>query len=68
MAYVSPDFKTKKAVKDALKEGKDVGVYQPGIGTVPRDGTIDLEGPHFPKPHMWYGKGTMVNGKLTKIV
>ena len=67
MAYVSPNFKTKKALKEALASGKDVRVFQPGLGTVPVDGTIALEGPHFPKPHRWYAQGTMRAGKLVKV-
>ena len=67
MAYVSPNYPTKKALKEALASGKDVRVFQPGLGTVPTDGTIALEGPHFPKPHRWYAQGTMRAGKLVKV-
>jgi hypothetical protein len=67
MAYVSPNFKTKKALKTALADGKYVDVYQPGLGTVPENGRIALEGPHYPAPHTWYAEGTMVNGKLAKV-
>jgi hypothetical protein len=34
---------------------------------VPENGTVYLEGPHYPEPHKWYAQGTMVNGKLTKV-
>jgi hypothetical protein len=67
MAYVSPNFKTKKALKAALANGPAVTVFQPGLGTVPRDGTVYLEGPHYPAPHTWYAQGTMVAGKLVKV-
>lgn len=67
MAYVDPNFKTKKALKEALAAGQSVGVFQPGLGTVPENGTIALEGPHYPKPHTWYAQGTIENGKLVKI-
>jgi hypothetical protein len=67
MAYVSPDYKTKKALKEALAQGKGIDVYQPMLGSVPRDGKIALEGPHYPKPHTWYATGTMVDGKLVKV-
>lgn len=67
MAYVDPNYKTKKALKDALAEGKNVSVYQPGLGTVPVDGTITLEGPHSPAPHTWSAQGTMKDGKLIKV-
>jgi len=67
MAYVSPDYRTKKALKEALAQGKGIDVYQPVLGPVPRDGTIALEGPHYPKPHTWYATGTMQDGRLVKV-
>jgi len=67
MAYVNPNFKSKKALKDALVAGTLVEVFQPGLGTVPLNGKISLEGPHYPKPHTWYGTGTIVDGKLVKV-
>src|SRR5688572_15999683 len=99
MAYVNPNFKTKKALKEAvaarvafdaltleerglqrLNDSQQVGtlmgfssvpreveVFQPGLGTVPQNGTISLEGPHFPEPHRWYGTGHMKDGKLVKV-
>ena len=67
MAYVSPNFKTKKALKQALLENKPIDVYQPGLGTVPGNGRIALEGPHYPEPHKWYAEGTMQNGKLVNV-
>ena len=66
MAYVSPNFKTKKALKTALAEGKVVEVFNPGLGEPTVNGTVFLEGPHYPAPHTWYAKGTMVDGKLVK--
>jgi hypothetical protein len=67
MAYVSPNYKTKKALKEAVAAGQSVDVFQPGLGTVPANGSISLEGPHYPKPHTWYAVGTMRDGKLVSI-
>jgi hypothetical protein len=67
VAYVSPDYKSKKALKEALAAGADIEVYQPGLGTVPVNGRVSLEGPHYPKPHTWYAEGTMQDGKLVKV-
>lgn len=68
MAYVIPNYKTKKELKEALKNGVNVRVFQPaGIGEIPQNGDVSLEGPHFPKPHTWYAEGTMENGKLVKV-
>ena len=66
--YVSPNFPTKAAVKRAIAEGKTVTVFAPGLGSPPENGTCTVEGPHYPKPHTWYGKVTIVDGKVTKIV
>ena len=65
--YVSPNFKTKKQLKDALATGKAIEVYAPGLGTIPENGTVYLEGPHYPEPHRWYAQGEMASGKLVKV-
>lgn len=68
MAYTSKNFKTKKALKEALAAGKDIGVYNPGLGgEIPPNGTVYLEGPRYPEPHKWYAQGTMKDGKLVKV-
>jgi hypothetical protein len=66
--YVDPNFPSKKAFKEALAAGKSMYLFQPGLGTVPENGTVSVEGPHYPKPHTWYASVTIVNGKITKIV
>lgn len=67
MAYVNPNFQTKKALKEALDKGHPIEVFEPGLGTVPADGKVFLEGPHYPQPHTWYAEGTMKGGKLVKV-
>lgn len=67
MSYVQGNPRTKKQLKEWVKEGRDVIVFEPGLGTVPRDGTVYLEGPHYPKPHTWYAQGTMKDGRLVKV-
>jgi len=64
--YTVYNFKTKKALKEALKNGP-VAVFQPGLGEVPATGAVWLEGPHYPEPHRWYAEGTMANGMLVKV-
>jgi len=68
MAYVRPNFRTKKALREALRAGEPVEVFQPGIGTIPNDGPVTLEGPWHPQPHTWYARGIMKNGQLTRLV
>jgi hypothetical protein len=67
MSYTETNFKTKKDLKSALAEGKSIGVYQPGMGTIPENGIVFLEGPHYPAAHTWYAQGKMVAGKLVSV-
>lgn len=64
--YTVTNFKTKKALKEALANGDNVEVYAPGLGTNGTE-TVNLEGPHYPAPHTWYAVGTIKNGKLVKV-
>lgn len=70
MAYTVHNYKTKKALREALKAGDLIEVYQPGPfggpGTI-HNGTVYLEGPHYPEPHKWYAKGEVKDGKLIKV-
>ena len=67
--YVCPNFKTKKALKDAVKAGECVQVYQPGLGPEPPDNGIvyGIEGPHAPEPHKWYAEVTVAAGVVVKV-
>ena len=67
MAYVDPNYPTKKALKEAVAAGKDVFVFSPGPFGAKQDGTEYIEGPHYPKPHSWYAQVTVVNGKVIKV-
>lgn len=67
MAYVNPNAKTKEQLKEWLALGREIEVYQPGLGSVPLNGTISLEGPHYPAPHTWYAVGVMDEGKLIRV-
>ena len=68
MAYSCENFKTKKALREAIARGP-VPVYQPGpFGPHVADGTCSLEGPHFPKPHRWYASVRVIDGKAVKLL
>jgi len=64
--YTDINFKTKKALREALDDGRLVRVFQPGpfASDEPINGTVYLEGPHYPAPHSWYASATAVNGVL----
>jgi len=69
MAYTDVNFKTKKALKDALAAGRRLTVFQPGPfgGSLPANGNVTLEGPHYPAPHTWYANATLENGIIVKV-
>lgn len=68
--YTTINFKSKKALKEAVAAGKQVGVYQPNniIGTpTPTEGRVSVEGPHYPEPHRWYATVELRDGKIIKV-
>ena len=65
--YTSINFPTKKALKDAIKYGQTVTVFSPGPFPCPQNGTVAVEGPHYPEPHRWYGSATVVDGRVVKV-
>ena len=68
--YTTKNFMTKKALKEAVASGERVTYFQPGPfeGNEPLDGTITLEGPHYPRPHKWYARARVEHGQITKIL
>jgi len=65
MAYTTINFKNKKSLKEALKRGEGVTVYQPGpFGPNVPDGTCALEGPHYPQAHSWYASCKVKDKKI----
>ncbi len=68
MAYVDPDFKSKKELIEAVKAGRHFEPYNPsGFFPVPQNGRVTIEGPHFPKPHRWYAEADVVDGVIVKV-
>ena len=81
--YTTTNFKTKKALKEAVKARQDfipvtagdnsrppaVTYFQPGPfgGNEPKDGTVCIEGPHFPKPHRWYAECKVKDGEIVSV-
>jgi hypothetical protein len=63
MAYVQPNYATKKAFVDAVKSGVKHETYNPsGMFPVTRNGRDTVEGPHYPKPHRWYASVVVKDG------
>jgi hypothetical protein len=65
--YCKENFKTKKALKEAVAEGKEVRIFAPGLGTPKENGTEYLEGPHYPAAHTWYATVEMKDGLVIKV-
>jgi hypothetical protein len=68
MAYVDPNFKSKKALKEAVKNGEEVAIFSPGPFPLKGDGPDFVEGPHYPEPHRWYAKVIVKDGLVVKVV
>jgi hypothetical protein len=65
--YTTTNFKSKKALKDAVAKGEKVTLFAPGIGSPPDNGTCAVSGPHYPKPHTWYAEVTVKDGIVVKV-
>jgi hypothetical protein len=65
--YVSPNFKTKKALKDAVKAGAVVSIFSPGPFPAPDSGWTTAEGPHYPEPHRWYARVRVLDGTVVEV-
>lgn len=68
--YTTHNFKTKKALKEAIARGGAVRVWQPGpfAGFAEtQNGTVTLEGPHFPEPHRWWATAELKNGLVVSV-
>ena len=67
--YEHSNPKTKKALK-ALVAGGQASFFQPGgffPTVIPENGVIYVEGPHYPKPHKWYARVEIKDGKPVKV-
>jgi len=65
--YTTQNFKTKKALREAVASGKQVTLFAPGLGVPKYEGIEYVEGPHYPQPHTWYAQVTMQDGYVVKV-
>lgn len=65
--YTVENFRTKKAMKEALAAGTTIRVFQPGPFPGKVSGRVSIEGPHYPEPHHWYADVEITDGVVTKI-
>lgn len=66
--YVTPNFKTKKELKAAVKQGLPVKVISAGEFPATVDGDTSVEGPHAPQMHTWYARVQVRRGLVTKVI
>lgn len=65
--YVTPNFKSKKALKEAVAAGQRVEVFSPGPFPCNQNGSECVEGPHYPEPHRWYATVTVQDGLVKSV-
>lgn len=65
--YASINFKTKKALKDAVTAGNPVRVQPSAFAAAPQHGPAAVEGPWYPEPHRWYASVELTDGLITKV-
>lgn len=63
--YVMPNYKTKKALREAVAAGEYVSVFSPGPFDCPQDGRVSVEGPHG--VHRWYATVEVREGIVVKV-
>lgn len=66
--YTDTNFKTKKALREAVARGDQVTVYQPGPFPAQTNGDVAVEGPHHPQPHTWYACVRIKEGVIVKVL
>ena len=68
--YTNINFKTKEELEEAIKKGDAVLLYNPGpLGIkTPKEGTVFIEGPHYPEPHIWFAEVTVKDSLITNVV
>lgn len=65
--YTSQNFKSKKALREAVKAGQKITIFAPGLGTPVYNGIEYVEGPHYPKPHTWYAEVVVKDGVIITV-
>ena len=67
--YCDTNFRTKKALKEAVASGQAVTVFQPGpFGSGDcSNGKFCVEGPHYPEPHRWYASVQVKDGRIVSV-
>ena len=62
---ISINFKSKKALEEAVASGKAITVYVWAIQR--KNGWGTVSGPHYPEPHKWYAQVEVKDGRIVKV-
>ncbi len=66
--YAMGNPKTKKELKERVAAGRKVEAFQPGgLFEGPKNGTVCIEGPHYPQPHKWYATCVIKDGIIQSV-
>jgi hypothetical protein len=77
--YTVTNYRTKKALVDAVKSGERVETFQPwvqmdgGFFPAKTEGTVSIEGPHYasiqniPEAHRWNATATIRDGIVQTV-
>lgn len=65
--YAVDNFKTKKALKEAVARGDKLLIFAPGLGNPKWNGKETLSGPHFPAAHTWWAEVEMKDGFIVSV-
>ena len=67
--YLYPNLKSKKAYKEAIKEGKSITAMEhTPFGARPvSNETVTFSGPHFPQAHKFYGQAVVKEGRVISV-
>jgi len=68
MTYTVTNYPSAAALKRDFDKGVLIAIKEPGPFPCASDGTVYLEGPHYPKPHRWYLAVQVTNGFISKIL
>jgi hypothetical protein len=64
--YARGNPKTKKLFKEYVGKVAAEVLFSPGIPE-PIEGTVYVEGPHYPQPHTWYAQVSIENGIIKAV-
>lgn len=69
MVYSEVNFKTKKALKEAVAAGRKIRIFQAGCfpESCPQNGKVCVEGAHYPAPHTWYAECVVKDGIIQTV-